>query len=89
MNRLLTREIVGIMVSFERFLIDAKEKSNLFVFSLEKQHFRLKFVFDRHIVSWWFQSIAINRRPFFRMTNCKTLNESDSQVKKGQGVAYL
>ena len=54
MNRLpLIREIVGILVSFERFLIDAEEKGNSFVLSLlEKQHFRLKLIFDRHIVSW-------------------------------------
>ena len=51
-HRLLSREIVGIMVSFERFLVDAEEKGNPFVLSLlEKQHFRLKLVFDRHIVS--------------------------------------
>ena len=57
MNRLpLIREIVGILVSFERFLIDAEEKGNSFVLSLlEKQHFRLKLIFDRHIVSWWFR----------------------------------
>jgi hypothetical protein len=54
MNRLSFREIVGIMVSLERFLMDAEEKGNPFVLSfLEKQHFRLKLVFDRHIVSWW------------------------------------
>ena len=57
MNRLpLIREIVGILVSFERFLVDAEEKGNAFVLSLlEKQHFRLKLIFDRHIVSWWFR----------------------------------
>jgi exocyst complex component 1 len=52
MNSLLLREIVGILVSLERFLIDAEEKGNPFVVGLlEKQHSRLKLVFDRHIVS--------------------------------------
>ena len=56
MNRPLPREIVGILVSFERFLVDAEEKGNPFILSLlEKQHFRLKLAFDRHTVSWWFQ----------------------------------
>ena len=87
MNHLLSREIVGIMVSLERFLIDAEEKGNPFVLSLlEKQHFRLKLVFDRHIVSWWFQSmmVLIDAFSFFRMTNCKVLNEQNSQVKNGK-----
>lgn len=54
MNRPLFREIVGIIVSLERFLIDAEEKGNAFVLGLlEKQHSRLKLVFDRHIVSSW------------------------------------
>lgn len=52
MNRLLFREIVGMMVSLERSLIDAEEKGNPFVLNLlEKQHSRLKLIFDRHIVS--------------------------------------
>ncbi|KAF8807747.1 exocyst complex component, sec3 subunit [Phlegmacium glaucopus] len=43
-------EIVGIIVSLERFLIDAEEKGNPFVLGLlEKQHSRLKLAFDRHI----------------------------------------
>jgi hypothetical protein len=48
------------MVSLERFLIDAEENGNPFVLSLlEKQHFRLKLVFDRHIVSSWFQPTMV------------------------------
>ena len=42
-----------MMVSLERFLMDVEEKGNSFILGfLEKQHFRLKLVFDRHIVSW-------------------------------------
>lgn len=43
-------EIVGITASLERFLQEAEEKGNPFVVNLlEKQHSRLKLVFDRHI----------------------------------------
>jgi hypothetical protein len=57
MNRLLFRGIVGIMVSLERFLIDVEEKGNPFILGLlEKQHFRLRLFFDRHIVSLQFSS---------------------------------
>ena len=83
---------MGIMVSLERFLEDAEEKGNPFVLSLlEKQHFRLKLVFDRHIVSWRFKStmVLINRRLFFRMANCKILNERNSQVRNGKVLLIL
>ena len=57
MNHLLFRGIVGIMVSLERFLIDVEEKGNPFILGLlEKQHFRLRLFFDRHIVSLRFSS---------------------------------
>lgn len=46
------REIVGILTSLESFLVEAEEKGNAFVLTLlEKQHSRLKLVFDRHVVS--------------------------------------
>ena len=78
MNRLLWREIARILVSVERFLTNAEEKSNPVVLNpLEKQHLRFNFVFDRHIVSWRFQSkIGINGRLFFEMTNFKLLKST-------------
>ncbi|PPQ67093.1 hypothetical protein CVT25_005694 [Psilocybe cyanescens] len=43
-------EIVGILAFLERFLVEAEEKGNPFILNLlEKQHSRLKIVFDRHI----------------------------------------
>ncbi|KAF8913023.1 exocyst complex component Sec3-domain-containing protein [Gymnopilus junonius] len=43
-------EIVGILAFLERFLTEAEEKGNPFLLGLlEKQHTRLKIVFDRHI----------------------------------------
>ncbi|KAF8973564.1 exocyst complex component Sec3-domain-containing protein [Flammula alnicola] len=43
-------EIVGILAFLERYLVEAEEKGNPFVINLlEKQHSRLKIVFDRHI----------------------------------------
>jgi len=47
----LPREIVGILAFLERFMVEAEEKGNPFVMNLlEKQHSRLKIVFDRHVV---------------------------------------
>lgn len=46
------RQLVGIIACLERFLAEADERGNtFFVQILEKQHLRLKGVFDRHIVS--------------------------------------
>ncbi len=46
------RELVGIIALLERFQIEVDEKGNPFVIGLlEKQHSRLKFLFDRHVVS--------------------------------------
>ncbi|KAH9486586.1 Exocyst complex component 1 [Psilocybe cubensis] len=43
-------EIVGILAFLERFLIEAEEKGNPFILNLlEKQHSRLKIIFDRHV----------------------------------------
>ncbi|KAF4623518.1 hypothetical protein D9613_002135 [Agrocybe pediades] len=43
-------EIVGILAFLERFMVEAEEKGNPFVMSLlDKQHSRLKIVFDRHV----------------------------------------
>ena len=49
---MLCRELVGIIAFLERFQIEVDEKGNPFVISLlEKQHSRLKLLFDRHVVS--------------------------------------
>lgn len=46
------RQVVGVIACLERFLADADERgSSFFLQILEKQHLRLKGVFDRHIVS--------------------------------------
>jgi hypothetical protein len=46
------RQVVGVMVCFERFLADADERNNTFFLQLlEKHHARLKGSFDRHVVS--------------------------------------
>lgn len=45
-----TLQIVGLLVCLERFLTDAEERGNAFFINvLEKQHTRLKAVFDRRI----------------------------------------
>ena len=46
------RQIVGIIVALERFIGEAEERGNAFVLSLlEKQHVRLKSLFERRVVS--------------------------------------
>ncbi|KAG6885399.1 hypothetical protein C0993_002132 [Termitomyces sp. T159_Od127] len=43
-------EVVGIIVCLERFLVDAQDRTNqFFVTILEKQHVRLKSIFERHV----------------------------------------
>lgn len=45
------RQIIGLLVSLERFLIEAEERGNIFLHNLlEKQHMRLKGLFERHVV---------------------------------------
>ena len=47
-----TREIVGVMAYLERYMVEAEERGNPFIINLlEKQHSRLRLVFDRHVVS--------------------------------------
>ncbi|KAF9479714.1 exocyst complex component, sec3 subunit [Pholiota conissans] len=43
-------ELIGILAFLERFILEAEERGNPFVINLlEKQHSRLKVIFDRHI----------------------------------------
>lgn len=45
------RQIVGIIVALERFIGEAEERGSTFVLSLlEKQHVRLKGLFERRVV---------------------------------------
>lgn len=45
------RELIGIMALLERFQAETEEKGSLFIIDLlEKQHTRLKMLFDRHVV---------------------------------------
>ncbi|KXN85680.1 Exocyst complex component 1 [Leucoagaricus sp. SymC.cos] len=47
---MLLSEIVGVLATLERFMMEADEKGNQFLIGfLGKQHTRLKGVFDRHI----------------------------------------
>jgi hypothetical protein len=51
-NDNIKSQIVGLVASLERFLADAEERSNMFFQNLlEKQHGRLKGLFERHVVS--------------------------------------
>lgn len=46
------RQIIGMTACLERFLTDADERGNAFLLGfLEKQHTKLKTLFDRHVVS--------------------------------------
>lgn len=46
------RHIIGIMATLERFLADAEERGKAFFINfLDKQHTRLKGLFERHVVS--------------------------------------
>ena len=46
------RHIIGMIVCLERFLADAEERGNAFFIGLlEKQHVRLKGLFERRVVS--------------------------------------
>ena len=45
------RQIVGMIVSLEKFLTDAEERGNdFFLGLLEKQHVRMKALFERRVV---------------------------------------
>jgi exocyst complex component 1 len=45
------RQITGMIVCLEKFMIDASDKGNGFLLGmLSKQHTRLKGLFDRHVV---------------------------------------
>ncbi|KAI0068299.1 exocyst complex component sec3 subunit [Artomyces pyxidatus] len=47
-----TIQIIGITACLERFLADADERGNAFLLNfLDKQHTRLKALFDRHVTS--------------------------------------
>ncbi|GLB35990.1 putative exocyst complex component SEC3 N-terminal PIP2 binding PH [Lyophyllum shimeji] len=44
-------EIIGMLACLERFLVDAEDRGNQFLLTmLEKQHTRLKGIFERHVV---------------------------------------
>jgi hypothetical protein len=46
-----SRQIIGILATLERFLADADERGAAFVINfLDKQHTRLKGLFERHVV---------------------------------------
>lgn len=48
---IISRQIVGILASVERAIADAEERANnFFAGVLDKQHQRLRAVFDRHVV---------------------------------------
>lgn len=50
-NRAYYRQIIGIMATLERFLADADERGAAFLINfLDKQHTRLKGLFERHVV---------------------------------------
>lgn len=47
-------QIIGIIASLEKVLVDAEERGNPFLLGmLEKQHIRLRGLFDRIIVSFF------------------------------------
>jgi exocyst complex component 1 len=46
------RQIMGVLAVLERFLGDADERGNAYLLHLlDKQHTRLKSLFERHVVS--------------------------------------
>jgi exocyst complex component 1 len=48
---LFSRQIIGILATLERFLADADERGAAFLINfLDKQHTRLKGLFERHVV---------------------------------------
>ena len=50
-NRAYYRQIIGILATVERFLADADERGTAFLLNfLDKQHTRLKGLFERHVV---------------------------------------
>jgi exocyst complex component 1 len=51
------RQIIGILATLERFLADADERGTAFLINfLDKQHTRLKGLFERHIVCRTFRA---------------------------------
>jgi hypothetical protein len=44
-------QIIGLLATLERFLSDADERTNAFLINvLDKQHMRLRGLFERHVV---------------------------------------
>jgi CRISPR/Cas system-associated protein endoribonuclease Cas2 len=60
------------MATLERFQVEVEEKGNLFIIGLlEKQHTRLKMLFDRHVVR---NSSGQNVKQAFSMSRDRLLN---------------
>lgn len=73
-NRAYYRQIIGIMATLERFLADADERGTAFLINfLDKQHTRLKGLFERHVVShaMCFQNLDVDTIHLFRLNKSR------------------
>lgn len=87
------RQIIGLLGCLERFLADADERGNAFLMNvLEKQHMRLKGLFDRHVVSFSSNSIliSIHLDEFcFKNEQIKGVEQTKLTSKKRKGVVHF
>jgi hypothetical protein len=67
-------QVIGITSALERFLIEAEERGNTFLLGLlEKQHVRLKALFNNHIVSAAFLHITRENSRLSRTSKLRSL----------------
>lgn len=85
------RQLVGLIVCLERFLADAEERGNSFLHNvLEKQHTRLKALFDRRVVSDNIVTVAsmtTKCSSSFQSEHVKSIEDTKLTSKKRNGVA--
>jgi hypothetical protein len=79
-------QVIGITSALERFLIEAEERGNTFLLGLlEKQHVRLKALFNNHIVRAAFLHITGENSRLSRMNKLQSSRRQRFLAKSGVG----
>jgi exocyst complex component 1 len=86
----LNRQIIGIIASLERFLVDADERGSTFLVNLlEKQQTRLKGLFNNHVVRniRFLCVLYVFNASIFQNEQLKQIEQTKVTSKKRNGVA--
>ena len=79
---------MGVMAYLERYMVEAEERGNPFIINLlEKQHSRLRLVFDRHVVSNFIFSVLFSLHfdgILRRLSNYRASNEQSFPAKSAE-----